>query len=117
MINVSELIHDVDFSQVFFLYRTEGSIIKGRWVSSPEKRIRIRGVIVPASAKSLSQFPEADRPTGSIEIFIKIPIYMTKEGQLSDKVFWKNQIWKVLSVSDLSDFGVYRAVAERIKNV
>lgn len=116
MISVRELITDRSFAQEFILIRQTGQFINGRWVNDPIKRIRMKGVIHPLSAKELMKVPEADRITGSIKIYSREPLYITTTSgnRISDKVLWKDQEWKIISINNWSDHKHYSAIATRI---
>lgn len=115
MIEINEIIDDPDFAQTFTVYRSSGDFVNGRWVETTTE-VSLEGVILPASAKELNQLPEADRLTGSISIYSKSQLYLTSndEQRTSDKILWKEQQWKLISVENYSDFGFYHAMAQRI---
>jgi hypothetical protein len=115
MINVRELITDPDFSQKFTVYRSSGEFVNGRWVET-HTEVSMVGVIIPASAKELNMLPEADRVVGTISIYTKTPLYITSNDRqgTSDKILWKGDLWKLISVNNYSDFGFYKGIAQRM---
>lgn len=119
MIDVSEIIDDPDFVQIFKLYRITGQFVNGRWVEDAKQELTRRGVIVPAGSKTLRQLPEADRIIAAIDVYTKEIMYLTSnaenQARTSDQILWKGDLYKLLSVDDYSDHGFYHGVGQRIR--
>lgn len=116
MISVEEIIEDNDLAQDFIIYRTSGSFIGGRWVSGTPVRISARGTISVAREKDLRQVPEADRVAGAMVFHNRGVMYPTRTSPtnaISDKIFWRGEWYKVISVFPYVDYGYYKAIAER----
>lgn len=117
MISLDEIIEDPDFAQPFYVYRSTGSFIDGVWTESTPKRIQMYGVIVVANARELRMVPEGDRIQGAMDFYSLSPLYVTRTGQsqgTSDKILWRGDYYKLLSVRNWIDFGFYSATGERI---
>jgi hypothetical protein len=85
----------------------------GRFVETdPIPPIIISGVVVPASAKEIMQFPEGDRSTAMMCFYADQPIYVTRgdpKGGTSDEIEWHGDRYKILNVNEYGDFGYYKA--------
>lgn len=116
-INVAELILDPDFAQKFTVYRSNGSFIKGVWTEGTPEKIEMVGVVVVMSSRDIRQLPEGDRVTGAMTFYTQRALYVTHTGQyqgISDKIYWRNNYYKLFSVSPWVDYGFYSAHGERI---
>jgi hypothetical protein len=121
LINLSELTTDPDFCQNFTVLRSVGGEFgEGGWVAGEEEEIEVVGVVVPSSGKELMQIDMADRPKGSMSFYTNtaFPIYTTRnlEGQqeISDKIRWQGEIYKLLIVEPFLDYGFYKALGVRV---
>lgn len=112
MIDVSRVILNPKFSQVFSVLRQSGDFVRGRMVQS-EEELRYRGVIKPAKAQEIEMIPEGDRVGGEIVIYATKKLYVTNESGTSDEVIWNGEKYKIYSVSPYSDYGYYKAIAIR----
>lgn len=125
MISVDEVIEDPDFAQKFTVIRSVGSFVKGVWTEGTPIEIEMIGVISVASSKDLRQVPEGDRITGAMVFHSLKQIYTTRVGSgtgrratttgISDKILWRTEEYKIVSVSPYIDYGYYKAIGERIK--
>lgn len=117
MIDVSEIITDPDFAQLFYVYRSTGSFIKGVWTESASEEIEMYGVVTVANAKELRMVPEGDRIQGAMDFYSLDAIYVTRTGTTagtSDKILWRGDYYKILNVKQWIDYGFYSATGERI---
>jgi hypothetical protein len=77
MIDLSEVVNDSDFAQLFTVRRLTGSYVNGAWVTSAVD-IQIYGIVTVASNKDLQMIPEGDRVTGSMLFHASQPLYITE---------------------------------------
>ncbi|HBC94293.1 MAG TPA: hypothetical protein DCZ10_15700 [Pelotomaculum sp.] len=112
MINVAEILYDPDLNQDFTVYRKTGTWTAGRY-SETETPLSFTGVILPANAKEINQFPEGDRVTGMMKFFSEREIYVTRsndEGKgTSDQILWSGHRYRIINVKPYKDYGYYRA--------
>jgi hypothetical protein len=111
MINVSELITDPDFSQDFIIHRKLGSWVEGRFAETTTTITTI-GVVAPASAKEIMQFPEGDRSSSMMVFFSNDEIMVThnsNEPGTSDEIEWNDHLYRILSSNEYKDYGFYQA--------
>jgi hypothetical protein len=125
MIDVGEIVLDPDFAQAFTVLRTTGNFVKGKWVAEEPREFPMEGTITMASAKELQKVPEGDRVAGSMSFYSTERLYITNasgsvrrrggSGVISDKIFWKDEEYKLISVENQSDYGFYHAIGVRTK--
>ena len=118
MINVGELITDPDFSQKFTVYRSNGSFVDGVWTEGIPTQIEMLGVVTVMSSRELHQLPEGDRVSGGMNFHTNQALYVSREGTyegISDKIFWRNNYYKLASVLPYADYGYYKASGVRTK--
>lgn len=111
MINIAELVYDPDFTQDFTVHRKTGSWSAGRFVET-ESSLTFAGVITPASAKEILQFPEGDRVTGMMKFYSEQEMHVTHNSGTpgtSDQIEWRGQRYRVINVTPYSDYGYYKA--------
>lgn len=114
---MEEIIEDPDLAQAYTIYRSTGAWVDGRWVEGTPVRVPAKGTIVVAREKDLRQVPEGDRVGGMMVFYNKAEIFPTRittNGATSDKIFWHNDWYKIVSVSPYGDYGFYSAIGERI---
>ena len=121
MINVSGLVSDPDFAQNFTVLRAHGGrFIAGVWTEGTAIGVKTKGVIYPSTEEEISQVPEADRVTGMVTFITKIRMYATHittpsgDKGISDKVVWKENTYKIVTVMPYGDFGFFLAVGVRL---
>lgn len=113
MINVSSVILSPRFAQDITIIRKSGTWEYGEFKESEEETLTLRGIITVANAKDLSFVPEADRQNGAMKIFTTEPLYVTggHESGYSDILFWRDEHYKIYSVSPDADYGFYKSIA------
>lgn len=118
LIQVSEVVNDPDLAQPFTILRSVGSWLNGVWQST-QTSIQSYGVIADPSDRELEMIPEGDRVKGAKVFWSSTPIYGTHAtegaGGSSDILVWHGLNFRVLHVFQYQDYGVYRAVAVRMK--
>lgn len=102
--------------QQFTIIRTTGKFAAGGWQASTPTNINANGIIVPADDEALAQVPEGDRVAGSLQAICNQPLYETQEsrGAISDKIAWRGNIYKLLSVARWDDYGYWSAILVRM---
>lgn len=116
MLNMSRFLYNKRFSQSFVICRKVGSWDHGEFIQTclipAPKPI---GVIIPASAKEIMQFPEGDRSTSMMVFYSPIEIMTTHvdDGNgysgTSDEIYWRGNNYKILNVNQYADFGYFKA--------
>ncbi len=114
--SVSRVVEDPNLGQPFTIIRTKGTFAAGGWQASETAKIPSFGVIVPADEEALAQVPEGDRVTGAVQLFCVQRIYQTQVqfGNVSDKIDWNDQQYRVVSVQPWVSFGFWAAVLVRM---
>lgn len=103
--DVSDVLLDPDWSQEFSVSRaTETVGSDGRTVSS-NATFTASGVIHPATAEQLERVPEADRSSEIIAVLTPTRLTPGSDAYLPDVVTWKGKPYRVVNISDWSDFG------------
>jgi len=131
VIDVSEVVDSADMAQDFTILRSSGFWQNGTWISQTTQ-INGHGVISVrpltdtgqhrksiASPRDIEMLPEGDVVKGAMVFWSSQPIYGTNvnsQGQAgsSDLLMWRGKQFRVLTVSQYSDYGYYRAVATRM---
>ena len=118
MIDVSELIVDPDFAQLYTVYRKLGVWNGGRFVET-EMQLQFYGPITPANVKDVNMLPEGDR-IGGLMVFRTTPdnpflITRNTAGNMgtSDQPEWKGERYRILEVLPWDDFGHLKAIGTR----
>lgn len=118
LINVSAIVSDPAFAQVFNILRSTGSWLNGVWQSATVS-VPSYGVIANPSVRELEMIPEGDRVKGAIVVWTVAEIFTTHAtegaGGSSDIVQWRGHNYRVLEAKVWADFGYYRAIAVRMK--
>lgn len=114
--SLSEIVNDPDLGQNVTILRTKGQFGPDGWVAASPISIPTYGVISIASTKSMEMIPEGDRLTGGIELCSTTRIYTTSEDAsgISDQIMWRDNMYRVMSVSKWSDFGFNSAILVRM---
>jgi hypothetical protein len=117
MINLSAVILNPDTAQKFYVYRSSGQFVNGRWTENEPTIIPITGVVSVISQKELNALPEGDRIVGAMVFHSIVEIRTTsKDNQgTSDKILWNNEYYRIFNVWPYKDYGFWKAVGERIK--
>jgi hypothetical protein len=123
MIQLGSIVNSPEFAQAFTILRSVGSFdYNGRWIEGTPIEIPTKGTIVPVQGIALQALAaEADRVSGAMDFYSQTPMYITRgEGDLgltipatSDRILWHGSYYRLKSVSDLSNFGFYRATGIR----
>ena len=119
MINLSRVFLNPDFRQIFKVYRSSGSFISGRWtedVQSPPS-FDMGGIVWPSTAKEIEQVPEGDRVIGMMTFASTEKLYTTHASGVagtSDKIEWKDELYKLIQALPFDDYGFNVAVGARM---
>lgn len=117
MLNVSRILYSPHFNQGFTIHRKTGAWDRGRWVET-EQAIPFTGIVKPATAKELQQFPEADRPTSLIAFYAEKEMFLTESSQqhqgTSDVAEWRGKRYRLIKVDPDVDYGFCRAYGDFI---
>lgn len=115
MLSISEILYDPDFSQNFTVNRRTGTWQAGRFAETDQPVLTLTGVVIPASAKEIMQFPEGDRDVGMMKFYSDQQMYVTHRDDgsgnagTSDEIVWNGQRYRVVNVNQYSDYGYYCA--------
>jgi hypothetical protein len=142
MISVAEVVLDPDLAENFTILRSKGKFDLGGWKTTSEN-VDGYGVVTVASNKDLQMIPEGDRVTGAMLFHSHERIYLTElddgygqqsygndgfdcanknkygdsEQHVSDQIYWRGQLFRIISVAPWQDFGYYRAMGVRMSGV
>lgn len=114
MVDVSELIHDVDFCTVFNVYRKKADQWSGGRQVQMEEKIEVKGIVLPASSEDIEMLPEGERTQGLKAFYACRELRLTDSETTSDICEYKGRRYRLLQVYDYSDFGYYKAIGTRI---
>ncbi len=113
-INLTKVANSPAFAQAYTVNRSTGSFQQGGYVQTTTE-IPFWGIIQPVTEQDLAQVPEGDRVTGMIGFISEQRMYRTYvEGTTSgigDTITWNGQLYKVVAVVPLKDFGFSKALA------
>lgn len=113
-IDMSEVVSGSDFAQALTVIRHTG----GEWIDGEfteiENTINITGVVSAAAAKDIDMFAGGGRVAEYKVLHTTHRIYVTQDAGTSDLVLWNGEKYKVMEVTDASDYGYYRAVMHRL---
>lgn len=119
-IQITEMVVDQDFAQIFTVIRSTGSFQKGGWINTTET-ITMYGVIEIADSHQLYMVPEGDRAKGAMTFHTELPIYVTNDdpqlsstGHLSDIIQWRGNNYRLMDVKRWQDFGYFSATGVRM---
>jgi len=117
MIDVADIINDPDYAKDYTILRSNGFFDEGGFTETITE-IPDYSAVLPTNTKDLEQVPEADRISGSMTFYSSIPLFVTRNNDTdrgnSDKLRFKNELYKIVKLLDYSDFGLYKAIATRI---
>jgi hypothetical protein len=114
MLNLSRLLYSKEFNQTFIVHRRTGSWDHGRFVST-EVSLTFSGVVVPASAREIMQFPEGDRSTSMMVFYSDKEMFVTRTDSgdrypgTSDEIEWRGDRYRVVNVGQYGDYGYFVA--------
>lgn len=114
MIDIGTLLYDPDFSQQFTVNRKSGTWQAGNFTETTAQ-ITLTGVVVPASAQEIMQYPEGDRSTAMMKFIADQAMYVTRSQGTSDEIVWRSATYRVLNVQEYSDYGYWEAFAVYMK--
>jgi hypothetical protein len=120
MINLARVVMSPGLNnQELTVFRSNGSWVAGRWVEETEFSVtlEIRCIAYPSTAKELEMVPEGDRVTGAMTFLTTDPLYITQgppDSRISDKIQWRGELYKIISVLPWADYGYYMAIGERV---
>jgi hypothetical protein len=113
--DISWLIEDPDFAQIFTVHRRTGKWVEGAFELDPTRAITMVGVVQPAGAQDMEQLPEGDRVKGMMKFYSRQELYRSRvdgDGEsagVSDEVEWRGKRFKIISVIPWPDQGFYVA--------
>ena len=117
MLNMSRLLYNRKFNQSFIVHRKTGAWDHGHFLETnlvPDP-ITMIGVVLPASAMEIMQFPEGDRSTSMMVFYSPKEIFVThvNDGQgnagTSDEIYWNGNNYRIVNVNQYGDFGYFKA--------
>ena len=66
-----------------------------------------------ATGRALLQVPEADRTIETIELYTNVRLYLSEDGQVADRVEYRDRTFRVVHVDDYDlQGGIYLALAQ-----
>lgn len=106
-------------SQWFEVFRSQGEFVEGGWqeITQSPASFPMLGVVVPASEREIRQLPEADRILQGMMFWSSVELYTTRAGEYqgtSDKVQWQGELYKLMNVNQLVNYGFWSALGQRI---
>lgn len=120
LLNVSEVLLSPEFMQQVKVYRKrEGYFEKGKFVQR-EEVFRFDMLVSDVSDKEIEMLPEGDKIKDSKSFHCLEELFVTQddesgEARTSDMIEWKKNRYKVVAVSDNSDYGYYKAYGVKIR--
>ena len=114
---LTDIILNSAYAQDFIVYRSNGEWVNGRWVEGTPTQITMRGVISVARERDLRVLREGDRVQGAMVFHSTQLIYVTNNNGtsgISDKIMWRNEYYKIISVGNYMDYGYCKAIGERM---
>lgn len=118
LLDVSEVLLTPEFMQTVKVIRKYG----GYWDKGEYKQEEVEMyydmLVLPVNAKEINMIPEADRMKDAKTFHCLKELYLTsddKETRTSDVVEWKCKQYKLISVSDYSDYGYYKAFGVQMR--
>ena len=114
LVDVSEIITDPDFNQVFTVYRKQGTWDKGRFKVT-ETSFTTNGILISQSNDELDLTAQGALISSQLSIWTYSLLYVTsqdgtpQEGDyLSDEVEYKGQRYLIVSARNMIDYGYYK---------
>ena len=111
MVDVSELIEDSDFATTYYVNRSIGEWIDGRFKLKEENKLKYYGVVQPATEEEIEQLDIGDKNKLIMKFMCAYPneIFVTSstEGQYADVIEYNNKKYKVIKVKQWKDSGGY----------
>ena len=117
MINVSRVANSRMFTQSTVLRRYAGGEFRlGGYEDPAPVESPITCIAYPSRDTEIMQVPEGDRIQG-MHTFIsttELKVASGPNSANSDRIKWKNQWYKLVSLLDFSDYGAYAGVGVRL---
>jgi hypothetical protein len=115
MINVSQVLASPLFSQPVTVQPQKGSYdLQGRWIKDTVQPApyQIIGCVQRVTDKELNQLDLGDVVGEKRKVLTKTQLTgNTADSYSSDRIIWRSKRYRVIAVSDSSDYGFYRAIA------
>lgn len=117
-LDVSDIVASPEFRQTVTVVRSgNGRFECGRFVSDAFS-FDIDAVVSATDEKTLEMIPEGDRTDYTKTIHTLERIYLTQHTesteQVSDKIIYNGEEYKVVTLLDAGDYGFYKAVISKI---
>jgi hypothetical protein len=115
-IDVTELFSDPDFAGAFTIIRTNGEWAPGgEFAPGEPEHIPCVGAAQPARPAELALVPEGERKSGAVVFYVPdaYEVRLTGQGGLSDKILWRGDIYKIVSIKEWKGHGWSKAVGIR----
>lgn len=120
MLDISELVTDPDFSQIFTIHRRFGTWGDSGRFEFSDTSFTTTGVIIPDNSHETQANETGDQITGKIDAYTLVPIYPSmadqpdaETGSIADEIIWRDQRWRIIQTSDRLDNGYHKATAVR----
>jgi len=105
MIDVSDVLTDPDFTQLFSVTRSTRSVAANGRVSETTEILPMSGVIAPATPRQLERLAEGDRSAEIIAVYSLTTLTPGTEQLAPDLVEWRGRMYRVISLDDFHDYG------------
>jgi hypothetical protein len=115
-VDVTELFSDPDFASELTIVRTDGQWAPGgEFVRGEPEHIPCVGAAQPARPADLALVPEGERKSGAMTFYITnvYDLRLTGKDGLSDRILWRGEVYKIVSVKQWQDYGWVKAVGVR----
>lgn len=116
-LDVSDIVQSPEFIQTITIIRDAGGFwFQGQYTKAPQL-IETTGVVSATDEREIQFIPEGDRESEVKTIHVTIPVYTTRngsEGYEADRVYWNDEIYKVVRVQNSGDYGYWRAIISLI---
>ena len=120
LLNVSEVLLSPEFIQPVKVFRKrEGYFDKGKFIQR-EETFTFDMIVSAVSEKEIEMIPEGDRIKDAKTFHCLQEIFTTQdpdngEARTSDMLEWKKQRYKIISLTDNSDYGYYKAYGVKVR--
>lgn len=119
LIDMTEVMLSTEFTQPVKVYRKQdGHFVKGKFVQTEETFV-FDMVVSAVNEKEINMIPEGDRIQDAKTFHCIDELFTTQdtdeEARTSDELEWKNNRYKIVSLTDNSDYGFYKAFGVRIR--
>lgn len=112
MIDVSELIHDPDFSEPLIIIKKSGAWKSGEFRTTDDLTEAL-GIVRPTSGEDVETVPEGDRKSELKTFFLTEEVSSDNGNAIPDIIVWNQQKYKVVKVFDWGNHGFYKAVGSK----